>query len=488
MNSSELTLLQNVFIAKKDNLLQWVDILFSDKIEKIIPRSEKFIDWKDISTPEKWKHFQQSIAPGKEYPDRKLYNGRFLLAMPGAIDPHVHFNTPGYEYREDFQHGSLAAAFGGVTTIMDMPCTSVPPVTTRENLDTKLHLIRNKSHVDFALWGGISGLDFFRKQDMSVAKTRLSLAGAIGFKAYLLSGMETFPDLEIEQMELAAILASENNRPLAVHAEERSYVIQRQQRFEMMGRTDWRAYCESRDDIAEARAVANLIHIAEKNSVHIHVVHLSSKLALDLIREARSRGIKITTETCPHYLYFTQENFRDESIAAYLKTAPPVKFEEDKEALWQGLKESVISFVTTDHAGCDPINEKSSFNFWEVYGGIPGVEHRVPFLFSEGFKKGRLTLAQTIDVLATNAARYFSISKQKGEFQPGKDADIALINLWEEQVVEAKNMHSKGKYTPFEGVTFSAVVEATFLRGTCVMDKNGAPEVGLGYGEFIQPD
>ncbi|MFZ5517608.1 MAG: dihydroorotase [Candidatus Zhuqueibacterota bacterium] len=488
MNTSELKVMQNVFISKKDNLLQLADILFSNKIEKVIPLSEKLIDWRDISTAEKLKQFLQTASPGDDYPDRKKIEGRFLLAMPGAIDPHVHFNTPGFESRENFKHGSLAAAFGGVTTIMDMPCTSVPAVTSRENLEIKLDQIRGKSHVDYALWGGISRLGFSPEKDLESDIHRLALAGVIGFKAYFLSGMDTFPDLDFDRMEFAAIVADENMRPLAVHAEERIYVVQRQQRFEMMGRNDWRAYCESRDDLAEAKAVARLIQIARDISAKIHVVHLSSKLALDLIREAQANSVKITAETCPHYLYFTQENFKDESIAAYLKTAPPVKFEVDKEALWQGLRDGAISFVTTDHAGCNPKKEKSSFNFWEVYGGIPGVEHRVPFLFSEGFKKGRLTLAQTIDLLATNAARYFSISKRKGELSPGKDADMALINLWDGQVVEAGNMHSKGKYTPFEGVTFSAVVEATFLRGQCAMDRNGEPEVGLGYGEFIKPE
>ncbi len=175
------------------------------------------------------------------------------------------------------------------------------------------------------------------------------------------------------------------------------------------GRNDWRAYCAARDDKAEAKAIKLLIDIAEKTECRIHIVHLSSRLGLDLIREAQSNGLKVTSETCPQYLFFTQEDFNNPKISAYLKTAPPVKNKIDRDALWEGLKDGTLSFVVTDHAGCDPKKEKTSENFWEVYGGIPGVEHRVPFLFSEGFLKNRLTLSQTIKLLSSNVADYFNL-------------------------------------------------------------------------------
>ena len=153
--------------------------------------------------------------------------------------------------------------------------------------------------------------------------------------------------------------------------------------------------------------------------------------------------------------------------------------------LWEGLKDETLSFVVTDHAGCDPAKEKSSKNFWEVYGGIPGVEHRVPFLFSEGFLKNRLTLSQTIKLLSSNVADYFNL-KNKGYIKKGFDADFALINLWDKQVVKSKEMHSKGKYTPFEGITFNSVVEKTFLRGELIMNQSGETEQKIGYGKFIE--
>ncbi|HEX9972368.1 MAG TPA: dihydroorotase family protein, partial [bacterium] len=265
-------------------------------------------------------------------------------------------------------------------------------------------------------------------------------------------------------------------------AEDKALVFQRQMAFQGIEFNNWQAYCRARDDIAEGKSVTQAIEIARRTNAQIYIVHLSSKLALEQIKNAQKEGLLVSTETCPHYLYFTEADFQNEEISNYLKTAPPVKNEAGRAALWQGLQDGTIAFVATDHAGCDPVKEKSSWNFWDVYGGIPGVEHRVPFLFSEGFKKGRLTLSQTINLLSTNIADFFSLSPQKGRITTGADADFALINLWDRQVIRSENMHSKGKYTPFDGVIFDAVVEATFLRGKMVMSRDGKTEVESGYG------
>lgn len=484
MKDNNLKILKNVFISSGQNRLKLIDLIFDEQIEKIVPRLNKSIDWKEISISEKWEKFKQNIPASQDPANAQIYDGRFLLLMPGGIDSHVHFNTPGFEDREDFEHGSLAAAFGGVTTVIDMPCTSLPPVTSVKNLKIKTKAIKGRSWVDYAIWGGVSGNDY-KSAEYSVEKiANLVDAGVVGFKAYLISGMPTFTDLTHDQMLDVAIMVKDSNSVLAVHAEDKMTVIQRSIAAQQKGQNDWRAYCEARDDFAEAKAVAKMIGIARRARCQIHIVHLSSNLALEQIIKAQDEGLKVTTETCPHYLYFTKNDFKNETISNYLKTAPPVKNEPDREALWQGLKDGAISFVTTDHAGCDPVKEKSSWNFWDVYGGIPGVEHRVPFLFSEGFKKGRLTLSRTIDLLSTNVAKFFNLDS-KGSLKIGNDADMALINLWDNQVVTSENMHSKGKYTPFEGISFDAVVDATFLRGKMISSSRGEAEVSLGYGKAV---
>lgn len=485
MSDHPINILKNVFISLDDNRLKLVDIHFSDRVEIIIDRTSIKIDWKEINSPEKRNKFIQQISES-EYPsDAKIYDGEFLVVMPGGIDSHVHFNTPGFEDRDDFEHGSTAAAFGGVTTVIDMPCTSLPPVTDKNNFEIKLNALKNRSLVDYSFYGGVCGNDFDNNLDVEEQIKDLSEKGVAAFKTYLISGMDTYTDLDEERILQTAKWIKNTNKPMAVHAEDKRMIVERTAFYKSTGQNNWQAYCAARDDQAEAKAIKLLINVAQKTGCKIHVVHLSSKLGLDLIRQAQRKGLKVTSETCPQYLFFTQKDFSNSKISAYLKTAPPVKNEIDREALWEGLKDETLSFVVTDHAGCNPEKEKSSKNFWEVYGGIPGVEHRIPFLFSEGFLKNKLTLSQTIKLLSSSVADYFNL-KNKGYIKEEYDADFALINLWDKKVINSKEMYSKGKYTPFEGITFNAIVEKTFLRGGLIMNCSGETEQSMGYGKFIE--
>lgn len=472
----------NIFINTKENKLRLAEVVFTDKIREIKFLSDEF-DWKDLKDKKSLNEFKSKYK--KESDDENVINGNFSLLMPGAIDPHVHFDTPGFEFREDFDHASTAAAFGGVTTIIDMPCTSLPPVTDNNNFTTKLNVVKNRSLIDFAFWGGVRRQDFNDIQKLEKQVIELSEAGVVGYKVYVISGMEEFSDLTYDQIEKAAQIIKQTGKPMAVHAEDKSLVISRREAFQKENKNSWKEYCVARDVEAERKAIEQLKNISEKTGCRIHVVHLSSKTGMEIIRSAAQENIKLTSETCPHYLYFTQKDFENDNIRNYLKTAPPVKFKGDKNELWNALKNNELEFVTTDHAGCNPIEEKQFDNFWKVYGGIPGVEHRVPFLLSEGFLKNRLTLEQTINLLSTNVAKYFNL-KDKGELVKSKDADFALIDLWNSQIVSAEDMHSKGKYTPFEGVTFNTVVKQTFLRGEEIMNRDKNTFGKIGYGKFIK--
>jgi allantoinase len=485
MPDKQVKILKNVFLSIDENRMKLVDIQFSDRIEKIIEKTSTEMDWQEINSLEKRNNVIQQLEDIESPSNIKIYDGEYLVAIPGGIDSHVHFDTPGFEDRDDFEHGSTAAAFGGVTTVIDMPCTSLPPVTNKNNFEVKLNELKNRSLVDYSFYGGVCGNDFDNSLNIEKQIHDLSGKGVAAFKTYLISGMNTFTDLDEERILQTAKWIQKTGKPMAVHAENKKMIVERISAANSSGKNDWQAYCSARDDRAEAKAITLLVEIAEKTGCRVHVVHLSSKMGLDLIRDAQNKGLKITSETCPQYLFFTQKDFNNPKISAYLKTAPPVKNEIDREALWEGLKDGTLSFVVTDHAGCDPEKEKSSKNFWEVYGGIPGVEHRVPFLLSEGFLKNRLTLSQTIKLLSSNVTDYFNL-KNKGFIKEGFDADFALINLWGKQVVKSKEMHSKGKYTPFEGFTFNAIVEKTFLRGKLIMNRLGETEQTIGYGKFVE--
>jgi len=476
MNESQ-NIIKNILISAGENKLKLCDIVYDSKIIEVNLKTETLFDWVDLANI----HIRNAVL--KNY----LVEGEeknFMLAIPGAIDSHVHFNTPGFEFRDDFEHGSKSAARGGVTTVIDMPCTSIPPVTSLENLNAKLNALKGRSLVDYAFWGGISGRNF---NETKLEKNIFELAetGVAGFKVYFISGMESFTDLTEKQMEIAARLIERTGKPMAVHAEDKKLISVRELKFKNANRNDWKAYCESRDARSEAIAIDKLISIARMVNCKIHVVHLSSYLGLEQIKKAQSEKLFFTTETCPQYLHFTQKDFENQAIKNFLKTAPPVKCEKDMDALWEGLKNNSILFVVTDHAGCDPNLEKSSQNFWEVYGGIPGVEHRVPFLFSEGFLKNKLTLENTINLLSTNIADYFKISN-KGKLLPKYDADFCFIDLWNSQVINSSQMQCKGKYTPFEGITFNTIVLQTFLRGKKIYDIHEQLFDDYNYGAFLE--
>ncbi len=481
MANSELNIIKNVFISVGNNKLKLAEIYFNKYISEIKFTPDS-IEWDKINTTVKKNLFVEKHSSNFET-TQNIIDGEFNLLIPGGIDSHVHFNTPGFEDREDFQHASTAAAFGGVTTVIDMPCTSLPPVTSVNNLEEKLNVLKGKSVIDFALWGGVSRNDIENQTNIKTQIQELSNAGVAGFKAYLISGMKTFKDLSIGQMEIIAQFVATTGKPLGVHAEDKFLVESRRLTLQEANRNGWRQYCLARDVLAEEKAVKEMIEISKSTGVKTHIVHLSSKIGLDLIANAQKDGVSVTSETCPHYLYFTQEDFLNEEISAFLKTAPPVKFKDDKNALWNGLANGTLSFVVTDHAGSIPERDKTSENFWEVYGGIPGVEHRVPFLFSEGFKKDKLSLEQTVKLLSTNVADFFNL-KTKGKLEVGFDSDFALVNLWNSEKITASNMHSKGKYTPFEGVEFNATVEKTWLRGNVVADRNNKTEIKFA-GKFI---
>jgi allantoinase len=477
MDNEEQNIMSNVLVSSGENKLQLCDLIYDSKIIEVKPKTDHQYDWKDLKIRERRDSILNQVVSENE-------EKNFNLVIPGAIDSHVHFDTPGFEFREDFEHGSKAAAAGGVTMVIDMPCTSIPPVTSLENMNTKLASLKGRSKIDYGFWGGISGRNF---DETEIGKNILELSesGVAGFKVYMISGMETYSDLSERQMEAAARIIEKTGKPIAVHAEDKELVQTREMKFKNANRNDWKAYCDSRDARSEAVAVDKLISIARKVNCKIHVVHLSSKMGLEQIKKAHASRLHITTETCPHYLYFTQKDFENEKIRNYLKTAPPVKCEKDIEALWNGLNDGSISFVVTDHAGCNPENEKSSQNFWEVYGGIPGVEHRLPFLFSEGFLKGKLTLERTINLLSTNIASYFKINN-KGKLHAGLDADFSIIDLWDNQKIEAMNMYSKGKFTPFEGLRLDAVVKQTFLRGKKIFDSKETLHDLFSYGNFVK--
>jgi allantoinase len=390
------------------------------------------------------------------------------LVLPGAIDGHVHFDDPGFTQREDFASGTSAAAAGGVTCVVDMPCTSLPPVVTTDALDNKLKIIGPKAHVDYMLWGGVSG------NAMADIQWRGHLAdlvdaGVAAIKIYMLSGMDTFRDLTSTEVREVLSQTHKLGIPVGIHAEDRAIVNELTERARGRGDDSPAAYAASRPAAAEATAVMAVVDAARDTGARIHIVHLASGEALDAVSAARFEDLPVSAETCPHFLQFTIEDLG--RLGSLLKTAPVVKDESDRARLWQGLASGELSFVTTDHAPGRWPEEKQTGSIWTDYGGVPGVELLLPYLYSEGVVGDRITLKRLTELLSSEPARFFGVDHRKGWLRPGCDADFVVLDDVSRWTVRAENLHNLNRYTPLEGFELTGRVRATYVRGQCVFER-----------------
>ena len=386
-----------------------------------------------------------------------------LTLIPGAIDPHTHFDDPGYTSREDFYHGSLGAIAGGVTTIFDMPCTTIPPVTNTSAFYNKKEKVIPNAWCDFRLWGGVSA----ESLDSPLWKNhieQLKNAGVIGFKTYVLSGMDTFPQLSYDEYYDVLKYAAEIDALIGVHAEDPEIVAKATSEIKGNSPAD---YATSRPVEAEVTAIRRVGEMAGELGTKLHIVHVSSGSGAEEIYRLQQLGVDISGETCPQYLAFTIDDLC--RLGSILKTAPPVRSKEEKEKLWAYLGKS-ISFLATDHAPCTK-KEKNTGNFMTEYSGMPGVELLLPFALNYGYHQEKLTLEQIQKLTSENAAKRFNLFPKKGSLEIGADADFALINLNSMYKIEAEKLKSKGKFTPFDGMTFCGSVEQTWINGEPVFKR-----------------
>ena len=405
-----------------------------------------------------------------------------LQIFPGAIDPHVHFDEPGFTSREDFLHGSSEAARGGVTTVIDMPCTTLPPVIDLPALENKLAAVSSSAVVDFALYGGVSGhrvadsLGDGRGEGCMAALA----AKVVGFKCYFISGMQSFTRVTHEDFARVVVEAERLGRPVLLHAEDLDFVTSATARVKAARggeKGQWSDYADSRPEAAELTAVAAALALARGREGSLHIVHIGTAAAAELAHAAGA-----TCETCAHYLAFGREDFADKGAA--LKTAPVVKGRSERDRLMRLLASGVVDFIASDHAPASR-EEKETGDVWTAYGGIPGVGTLFPYLYSEGLVRGRLTLPRFLEVTSSAAARRYGLMARKGSIAPGKDADFALVDPSATTRIEGAKLLSKGKMTPFEGMSFAGAVAATWLRGRLVHDARSGIVAKPGSGRFL---
>jgi allantoinase len=452
--------IKNGFLVKEGNELEEATIYFEDgKTKFIFP----------------YRH----TAFGVE----KEIDVSGAVIMPGFIDPHVHFDDPGYTEREDFETGTRSAAAGGITTVIDMPCTSVPPVTSGENFDFKYNIVSKKAYVDFAFWGGVTPLQV---ESGEYKKTLRELydRGIVGVKFYTISGMDSYPRMPVNLMDQAFRELKELGLVCGVHAEDFYLVDYYSNYLRKIHRTDPDSWAEGRVYGAEPVAIWTVASITQKVHNKLHVVHLSSKEGLNVVKWAKNESIDITAETCPHYLLFTSEDYK--KIGAVLKTTPPLRSKIDRESLWKGIQDGLIDFVASDHAAAKYPEEKSKDDFWENYSGIPGTQLIIPILLTYGFHTSKITLHQIEEIMSENAAKRYGIYPRKGVIREGSDADFTIIDPNERWIVEPNDLESKGKYSIVAGYEMKGKIKKTIVRGEVLFDDGFGVLNKKGYGSFVK--
>lgn len=377
------------------------------------------------------------------------------VLMAGVIDTHVHVNEPGRTEWEGFASATRAAAAGGVTTILDMPLNSVPVTTSVDALRAKRDAASGQTTVNVEFIGGIV-------PGNAGEIDALCDAGVRAFKCFLSdSGVDEFKNVTENDLRAALPILSRRAVPLMVHAELPSLLRE----SPAGGSRSYAAYLASRPPEAEVEAVRLLVRLAEEYGALLHVVHVSSAQTVSVIREARARGVRLSAETCPHYLTFAAEEIADG--ATELKCAPPIRYRSERDGLWRALMSDDIQLVASDHSPCPPAMKQTNGDFFRAWGGIASLQLSLPAVWTYGRGRG-VTLQQLASWMCEHTASLAGLANRKGRIAPGFDADLTIWNPDESFRVEPAALRHRHAITPYAGRDLYGVVHETYVGGRCV--------------------
>ncbi|MGC2401645.1 MAG: allantoinase AllB [Acidobacteriaceae bacterium] len=389
-----------------------------------------------------------------------------LVLLPGLVDSHIHINEPGRTEWEGFATATRAAAAGGYTTLVDMPLNCLPETTTVAALEAKHRAATGQCRVDWAPWGGLTG---FNQQHLA----SLAEAGVAGFKCFLINpGIEGFAMINAQELEAAMPALVSTGLPLLVHAELAEHL------HPTRDTEDWRQYAtylRSRPDEAELAAIRMLIALCRKYSFPLHIVHLSTALALEELAQARAEGLPVTVETCPHYLHFFAEAIPADGTI--FKCAPPIRSRANREALWQGLRSGVIDLIATDHSPCPPGMKEGDFR--QAWGGIAGLSVAISVVWTE-MRQRDLSLEDLARCMSAQPAKLAGLEKRKGAVAAGYDADLVVFDPDAEFIVTAADLYYRHPVSPYVGEKLQGRVRSTMVRGTVVYEDGAFPGTVMG--------
>lgn len=429
---------------------------------------------------------ERIVAIAAHLEARRSLDATDKLVLPGAIDPHVHMSLTvgplGLTSSDDFATGSIAAACGGTTTLLDF---TDPPDTGRgQSLRDALAARRALADPQVAVDYGLH-ITLADARDVTLAEIpHLIAAGCPTFKLYM-----AYEGLRLDDGQFWAILdtlARAGGLPI-VHCENHHVILCLATRYRAAGQSAPRYHALARPAAMEGEATARLLALAQLTGCPAYVVHVSCREALAAVRAARAAGQRVYGETCPHYLTLTADEYdRSGFAAAKYVMSPPLRTTADQEALWHALASGELQVVATDHC---PFfyrgqKERGRDDFTLIPGGIPGVETRLALLYHHGVNQGRLSLAQWVAACCTNPARLFGLWPQKGQLGIGSDADIVIFDPQREVTLRAASLHQRVDYTPYEGWTVHGYPVHILSRGDLIVE-DGRFIGQVGRGRFL---
>jgi allantoinase len=402
-----------------------------------------------------------AVCRASEVPgDAEIHDCGDDALLPGLVDTHVHINEPGRTEWEGFRTATLAAAAGGYTTLVDMPLNCLPETTTVEALEAKREAARRQCFIDWAPWGGAVA-------DNQAHILPLARAGVLGYKCFLIyPGCDGFTMIDQQQLEATLPDIARSGLPLLVHAELAGPI---DRAVEKLQGADWRRYATylaSRPDEAELEAIRLMIRLCREYRFRLHIVHLSTALALPELQAARDEELPVTVETCPHYLHFAAEEIADG--ATLLKCAPPIRSKANQDALWQALRDGTIDMIVTDHSPCPPEMKRAEVGRFDLaWGGIASLSVALPVIYTECVRRG-FSLDDIARWMSSAPAALADMSDYTGALEAGRDANFIVFDTDAEFHVAPEKLHYRHAISAYMNEALRGVVRATYLRGVPV--------------------